>query len=118
VNLHETVGKRHHANKQNIQSDRNTTQKHIHLIQTSILLETVGNKALLDDVDEIKVENGIHDGKDDLFATIPDFVEVDVLFANLKSSRDPDAENADVDGEQDKEADPFEFCTVGSNDHQ
>ena len=117
MNLHKTVGQRHHANKQNIQRDRNTTQEHVHLIQTSILLKTVGDKALFDDVDEIKVENGIHDGKDDLFASIPDLVEMHILVANLESSGDPDAENADVDGEQDEEAEPFEFCTVGSDDH-
>jgi len=117
VNLHETVGKRHHANKQNVQSNRDTTQKHIHLIQTGILLKTVGDKALLDDVDEIKVENGVHESKDDLFASIPDIVKMDVSLADLKSSGDPDTENTDVDGEQDEEAEPFELCTVGSNDH-
>lgn len=117
MNLHETVGKRHHANKQNIQSNGNTAQKHVHLIKTSILLKTVGDKALLDDVDEIKVENSVHESKDDFLASIPDVVEMDVLVANLKSSGYPDAENANVDGEQDKEAEPFELSTVGSDDH-
>jgi hypothetical protein len=74
IDLHETVGERHHANKEYIQCNGNTTQKHVHLIQTSVLLKTVGDKALLDDVDEVKVENSIHDSEDDLLASIPDLV--------------------------------------------
>jgi hypothetical protein len=43
---------------------------------------------------------------------------VDIPLANLESGGDPDAKDADVDCEKDKEAKPFELGTVGSNDHQ
>jgi hypothetical protein len=43
---------------------------------------------------------------------------VDIPLANLESGGDPDAKDADVDCEEDKEAKPFELGTVGSNDHQ
>jgi len=83
MNLHKAVGQRHHANKQYIQSNGNTTQKHVHLIQTSILLKTVGNKSLLDDVDKVEVKDSIHDSENDLLASIPDIVQVDISLANL-----------------------------------
>jgi hypothetical protein len=118
MDLHKAVGQRHHADEEYIQSNGNSAQEHVHLIQTSILLQTICNKSLLHDIDEVEVEDSIHDSEDDLFASIPDVVQVDIGLANLQSSGDPDAEHADVDSEQDKEAEPFELCTVGSNNHQ
>jgi hypothetical protein len=98
-NLHKAVGEGHHANEKYVKGDRADTQEHVHLIKASVLLEAVGYQALLDDVDKVDIERGIHESEDDLFASIPDLVEVDITLANLESGGDPDAKDADVDGE-------------------
>jgi hypothetical protein len=97
--LHKAVGEGHHANKEYVKGDRATAEKHVHLIKSSVLLETVGYQALLDNVDKVEIEDGIHDGEDDFFASIPNLVETDVSLADLESGGDPDAKDADVDGE-------------------
>lgn len=81
--LHKAVGEGHHANKEYVKGDRATAEDHVHLIQSSVLLETVGYQTLLDDVDEVEVEDGIHDSEDNLFASIPDLVKVDISLADL-----------------------------------
>lgn len=99
MHLHKAVGKRHHANEKDVKGNGATAEEHVHLIKASVLLEAVGYQALLDDVDKVDVERGIHEGEDDLFASIPDLVEMDVALADLKSGGDPDAKHTDVDGQ-------------------
>lgn len=81
-------------------------------------MQTVGNETLLDDPDKVKVKGGIHDGKDDLFAAIPDLVEVDKGVVDLEPGGHPDAKDADVDGQEDEEAEPLEPRPVGADDHE
>ncbi|KAI6762553.1 hypothetical protein HG530_008533 [Fusarium avenaceum] len=94
-NLHKAVGKRHHANEKDVKGNGAAAEEYVHLIKASVLLEAVGYQALLDDVDKVDVERGIHESEDDLFASIPDLVEMDVALADLKSGGDPDAKHAD-----------------------
>lgn len=95
-----------------VQGDRNGNQEQVHLIKACILLEAIRDKPLLNDVDEVKVESSVHNSKDDFLATVPNLVEVDVSLADLETGRDPNAKDADVDGEKDEEAGPFELGTV------
>lgn len=100
-----------------IKSNGNSDEEQVHLIQTIVLLQTVGDKPLLDNVNEVEVECGVHDCKDDLFDSIPDFIDVNEGFVNLQASRHPNAENADVDSEKNEEAEPFEFGRVRTDNH-
>lgn len=101
-----------------IKSNGDRDEEQVHLIQTVVLLKTVGDKSLLDNINEVEVECGVHDGEDDLFDSIPNLVDVDEGIVDLKASRHPDAENANVDGEKNEEAEPFEFRCIGPNNHQ
>lgn len=82
------------------------------MIKACILLQAIRDKPLLNDVDEVKVESSIHNSKDDFLAAVPNLVKVDVSLADLETGRDPNAKDANVDGEKDEEADPFELGTV------
>lgn len=59
-------------------------------------MQPVCNEVLLDDIDEVKIKRCVHKSKNDLFDSIPDFIDVDKPLADLQSGRHPDADDADV----------------------
>lgn len=86
-----------------IQSDGDSDEEHVHMIQAGIFLQTICNKTLLHNPDKVEIEGCVHDGEEDLFHTIPNIVDMDVSFIDLEARRDPNTENADVDGQENSE---------------
>ena len=88
------------------------------MVQTGVLLKTVCHQTLLNNPNEIKVEGCVHDGKEDLFHTVPNFVDMYVLLTNLKACGNPNTENADVDGQEDSKASPLENSSISTDNHE
>jgi hypothetical protein len=101
-----------------IQSDGDSDEEHVHMIQAGILLQAICNKTLLNNPDEVEIEGSVHDGEEDLFHTIPNIVDMDVSFIDLKARRDPDTEDADIDGQENSETSPLEYRSVAADDHK
>lgn len=88
------------------------------MVQAGVLLKTVCHQTLFNNPNEIKVEGCVHNGEEDLFHTVPDFVDMYVLLTNLKTCRNPDTENADVDGQEDSKASPLENSSIPTDNHE
>lgn len=65
--------------------------------ETSVFLKPHLDQVLLDRIDEPIVEESINHEINDFFAPIPDIVDLDILWRDLKASRDPDTIHGDVD---------------------
>jgi hypothetical protein len=48
-------------------------------------------------MDKVEIKSCINKQEDDLLDSIPDFVDTDPSVVDLKSSWDPDCEDADID---------------------
>lgn len=88
------------------------------MVQTGVLLKAICYQTLLNNPNKIKVEGCVHDGEEDLFHAVPNFVDMYVLLTDLKASRNPDTENADVDGQEDCEASPLEYSSISTDNHE
>ena len=66
-----------------IHSHGNGNHTQIELEQPSILGKTVRNKPRMHKMNKVKVQSSINKQKDDLFDSIPDFVDVDPGLVNL-----------------------------------
>lgn len=88
------------------------------MVQTGVLLKTVCHQTLLNNPNKVKVKGCVHDGEKDLFHTVPNFVDMYVLLTNLKACRNPNTENADVDGQEDSKASPLEYGSISTDNHE
>jgi hypothetical protein len=101
-----------------IQSNGDSDEEHVHMIQAGILLQTICNKTLLNNPNEVEIEGCVHDGEENLFHTIPNIVDMDVSFIDLKAGRDPNTEDTDVDGQENSETRPLEYRSIAADDHK
>lgn len=87
-----------------IHGHRDTNHGQVDPIKASVFRQAIGDKSRPNEMDKVKVQSRIHNQKDGLLYPIPDSVDTDVLLTDLETSRNPDAENTDIDGKKDEES--------------
>ena len=90
-----------------IETHGNANKSQVEAIQLNVLVQSILNETSSDKANEIKIEANINDAEDGLLAAIPDVVNLDVRLVDLKTGGNPDAKDADVDDENNKENDPL-----------
>lgn len=69
-------------------------------------------------MDKVKVETHVDNGNDGLLAAIPYIIDADVVLVDLKPGRNPDTEDADVDGQHQGKDGPFQSSRLLLSDHE
>lgn len=87
------------------------------MVEGDILLESVVDEASSHKADKVNVETYINNTEDGLLGTIPNVIDVFPGLVDLKPSRDPNDENANVDDQDDGEDGPFQLGDLSSVDH-
>lgn len=86
-----------------IHGHRDSNHAQVKAKQARILGKAVRDKPRMHEMDKVEIKSCINKQEDDLLDSIPDFVDIDPGVIDLKSSWDPDCEDADVDAEDDNE---------------
>lgn len=100
-----------------IESHRDTDKCQVQMVEGDILLESVLDETSSHKSDKVKIQTYINNTEDGLFSAIPDVVDVFPCLVDLKPSRDPNDENANVDDQDDGEDGPFQSGDLLSVDN-
>jgi hypothetical protein len=76
--LHKRVLETHHGNDENIHAKRKANNEHVEFNQASILGQAARDQIALHNADKVHIQHCIDKKIDDLFDTIPPFVNQDV----------------------------------------
>lgn len=101
-----------------IQCQRNGDHGEVEAEQYVVFGETIGDELGTDEVDKVEVETHVDNGNDGLLAAVPYIIDADVSLTDLKPGRDPDTEDADVDGQHQSEDGPFQGSRLLLSDHE
>lgn len=78
------------------------------MVEGDVLRESILNEASSHEPDEVKVEPDIDNTEDGLFGTIPNIIDIFPCLVDLKSGRNPNDEDADVDNQDDGKDRPLQ----------
>lgn len=87
--LHESVIQAHHADYQTVHAERENNNSLVEPNQSIILDQSLAHQPSLNNPDEIVIQCSINKQIDALFASVPDFVDMDESFRSLKTCRNP-----------------------------
>lgn len=79
-----------------IKRERKENEEQVQSEQWNVFGQSILDEACSDEVDEVAVQNTIHNGEDDLLTTVPNQVQVNPSVVDLKASWHPDDKHADV----------------------
>jgi hypothetical protein len=74
--LHKTIGQAHSAQNNNIHQERDNNHALIEAHQLVVLLQSVGDKVLLDSADEVKVEVPVDDEVEHFLHAVVDLIDM------------------------------------------